>query len=353
MKERVNREPEIVLVLLLVIAAVNVLSFFFFTRIDRIVHGDLYKYGLQFSSEWAGQYWTYANLVTGLTVLAAAAAVTSIALTSLGMRRQARINRTKLIYSALIATGAAAITLSIIYASSILAFIGLGLIFWGIILAYIRTEEYTKKALLNTTASPQITTLNQIIQELDYKGRATYLPPKYLTDPEASKAYIPKHEETRIPTPEQIQKQEARFFTKDPEGILLTPPGAELAKLFEKTLETSFTRADLQYLQQKMPKLLIEDLEIARNCELEIEEDKIQVKIENSTYNALERETEKSPSIQSTLGSPLTSAIACALAKTTGKPITIEKQQTSEDDKNITVEYRIIETETEEEQTEK
>jgi len=265
------------------------------------------------------------------------------------MTMKKRVNKTRLIYSVLIVIGTVALILSIIYTSSILAFIGLGLIFWGILFAYMRTEEYTKKALLDTIASPQLPALNQIIQELAYKGNTIYLPPKYFTDPETNKAYIPKQKETKLPTPEQIQRQETQALIKDPEGVLLTPPGAELAKLFEKTLETSFTRVDLQYLQQRMPKLFIEDLEIAQNLEIKTENNKVQVKIENSTYSIPNKETAEPPSVHSTLGSPISSAIACALTKTTGKPITIEKQQTSEDGKNITIEYHIIE----EEQTEK
>jgi hypothetical protein len=258
-------------------------------------------------------------------------------------------NPAKLIYSTLIATGAIALAISIIYTSSILAFIGLGLVFWGIIFAYIRTEEYTKKVLLDATASPQMATLNQIIQELEYKGNAIYLPPKYLKDPEANKAYISKQKETSLPAPEQIQKQETRFFIENPLSILLTPPGAGLARLFEKTFKTNFTRVDLQYLQRNMPNLFIEDLEIAQNFEMEIENNKIRVKIENSVYSALNIETEQPSSTYFLFGSPLSSAIACALAKTTGKPIIIEKQQTSEDGGDVTIEYRILE---EEEQTE-
>ena len=258
-------------------------------------------------------------------------------------------NPAKLTYSTLIATGALALAISIIYTSSILAFIGLGLVFWGIIFAYIRTEEYTKKILLDATASQQMATLNQIIQELEYKGNAIYLPPKYLKDPEANKAYISKQKETSLPAPEQIQKQETRFFIENPPGILLTPPGAGLARLFEKTFKTNFTKVDLQYLQRNMPKLFIEDLEIAQNFEMDTQNNKIRVKIENSTYNVLNIETEQPSSNYSTLGSPLSSAIACTLAKTTGKPIIIEKQQTSKDGRDVTIEYRILE---EEEQTE-
>lgn len=248
------------------------------------------------------------------------------------------VNHIKLTYSILLITGSFSLIFSIVFVSSILAFIGLGLVFWGIIFAYIRTEEYTKKALLDATVNSQIAILNQTLQGLQHEDDAIYLPPKYFTDPDISKVYIPKQKAFgELPTPEQIQKQESLFFIESPLGILLTPPGAELAKLFEKILETNFTRVDMEYLQQKMPKLFIEELEITQNFEIKTENNKILVKIENSKYDVLNSEVENSR----TLGSLLSSAIACVIAKTTGNPIRIEKQQTSED-AYLTIEYQIM-----------
>jgi hypothetical protein len=264
-------------------------------------------------------------------------------------RKSVKINPPKLLSSILITMGAIALFISIIYTSSILAFIGLGLLFWGITFTYIRSGEYVKKILLDTTASSQQATLNHIIQELQYKGNAIYLPPKYFRNPEVHKVYISEQKNGGLPRLEQTQEHEQEFLIEKPPGVLFTPPGAELSKLFETTLGTNFTKVGLQYLQQNMPKLFIEDLEIAKDFEIEIEDNKIRVKIHDSVYSSSDIETEESLPIHSTLDSPLSSAIACTLAKTTGKPIIIEKQQTSEDGKDVTIEYRTID---DEEQTE-
>jgi hypothetical protein len=256
-----------------------------------------------------------------------------------------KITLTKATGWILLGLGAVALICSIPYVSQILAFIGLGLIFWGAILTYIQTEEYIKQNLLDATVLPSLVTLNQIIQELDYKGKAIYLPPKYLKDPEANKAYIPKHKDGKMPTPKQIQEQENKLFTENPRGMLVTPPGAELTKLFEKTLETSFTRVDLQYLQQNLSKLLVENLEIAQNFEMEIEGNKVQVKMENSAYKNLAKLNTKLSNLYDRLGCPISSAIASALAKATGKPIIIENQRASEDGKDMEMEYGILEEE--------
>jgi hypothetical protein len=334
--------------LLLAAAALTLSSAFLLLRLDHIVHYDLYAYGLQFSNEWATKYWTYTGLLLALNGLASAIAIASITAILLSARRTVRITPARLTGSILVAIGATALAASTVYASTILAFVGLGLVFWGIIFAYIQTEEYVKKTLLEATITPYLATLNEIIQGLEYKGDAVYLPPKYLSEPEAYKAFIPKQKETRLPKPEQMQKQEIQFyidFIEDPPAVLLTPPGAELTKLFEKTLQTNFIREDIQYIQRNMPKLFIEDLEIAQNFEMETEKDKVLVKIENTAISGLSLKTEQTLSINSTLGFPVTSAIACALAKSTGKPVIIEKQETSEDGRNITIEYRMLEEE--------
>ena len=336
-------------------------SAFFFNRLNCIVNGDLYNYGLQFSYEWSMQYWTYASIIFGLLGLAITTTVISIALIFLSARPLVGIDTMKLICATLISAGAIALALSINYTSSILAFIGLGLVFWGAILLYIQPEEYTKKVLLDAAVLPALTTVNQIMQELDYEGKAIYLPPKYLVHPEGNKVYIPKQKDGKLPTPEQILKHEGQLFIKNPQGIVLTPPGAELTKLIEKTLGTSLTKVDLEHLQQNLPKLFIEDLEIAENLEMEIKRGNasrktnesvfpikarhhtIHVKITNSVYKDVCREAMKLQRIYGSVGCPICNAIACALAKATAKPVIIEKTDLSADGKTIEANFRLLE----------
>jgi len=331
--------------LLLVGTVTSIFSALLLTRLDYIVNNDLYRYGLQFSYEWAANYWLYARLLIGSIGLAAATSLISMTLVFLSKEKTTKTHPTKPVCFILIATGATAIAISIAHASSILAFIGLGLTFWGAILIYIQTEDYVKQKLLDATTLPLLATLNQTIQALEYNGKAVYLPPKYFRNPETTKAYISKHNEGILPTPEQIQEQENQLFIENPKGLLLSPPGAELTKLFENMLETSFNRIDLQYLLQNLPKLFIEELEIAQNIDIKTENSKVNVKIENSAYKNLTKKAMSLQNLFNSLGCPLSSAIACALAKASGKPIIIEKQRTSENGKDIMIEFRIVEEE--------
>ena len=260
------------------------------------------------------------------------------------MERPKRISLVGVANGTILGLGITALLISIVYSSTILAFIGLGLTFWGAVLLYIPSQEHVQRSLLDAVSVQSLVTLSQIMQGLDFKGNAIYLPPKYFEDPEASKIYIPKQKDAALPTPEQIEKYQDRLIVENPRGLLLTPPGAELAKLFEKTLETSFNKVDFEYLQKNIPKLFIEDLEIAENLELQAEKDSVHVRVTNSICKEIHSEANRHTPVLSKIGCPVCSAIACALTKATGKPIVNDGTQLSEDGKTIETTYRILET---------
>jgi hypothetical protein len=145
--------------------------------------------------------------------------------------------------------GTISIVVSIIYDSSILAFIGLGLYFWGVLLLYITPEEFKRKTLQKASLSPALTTLNLMTQELRYRGDPTYLPPRYFVHPETTKIYLSKRKNGNLPTPEQIQEYKDQPVARTTQGMLFTPPGIQLSKLLEKSLGKSFTRTNLKGLR--------------------------------------------------------------------------------------------------------
>ena len=56
--------------MLFTVVIVNGFSLFLFTRIDTIVHSDLYRYGLQFSYDWVEQYWFHSTLFISTITIA-------------------------------------------------------------------------------------------------------------------------------------------------------------------------------------------------------------------------------------------------------------------------------------------
>lgn len=205
--------------LLLIGIMTTALAAFFFNRLDHVVHNDLYKYGLQFNSEWAVQYWTYAKLILTLIGLQIAVTAISIVLISgdTSVRQTQRfisahalsgVSSKKLISFTLFSAGLLALVFSINYASKILAFIGLGLVLWSIILFYTLSEKCVKETPPDTTTLPSLTNLAKIIKELGCQGEAAYLPPINCEDVESSKFYIDAQEDQKLFLPAKIQEDE-------------------------------------------------------------------------------------------------------------------------------------------------
>jgi len=329
----------------------NVLSAFFFTRLDHVVHSDLYRYSLAFSYEWASQYWIYARLMLSFLGLGTAMTIISFALILVGsctreiqlfpnMRALLKVDLTKLICSILLSVGVITLVFSINSNSPTLAFIGLGLVFWGAILFYLRPEKYVKESLLNTTAFPLFANLERILNEFNCEGKGVYLPPNYLNDSQSSLVFIPSRAEKTLQKPEQVDQE--KLYSENPRGILLTPPGVALSKVFEKELGKSLTKIGLNCIQEKLPKLLIEDFEIAEDIKINVENSIVTINITNHIFNQICQETRKLPKTSESVGCTLCSAIACVLSKAAGQPVEIKKEEQSQDGKTTKIQYQIL-----------
>jgi len=249
---------------------------------------------------------------------------------------------------ALLATGALTLVGSVVKTSTVLAFIGLGLAFWGALFLFARPIKFVRSTLLDSTAIASYTTIDRMIEDLDYKGKPIYIPPypkeaylpEYLKGLKEMIVFIPAKDIIAVPTIEEIAKKQ--FILKNPKGICITPPGYGLINLFEKELKAELTQVNIDSLFSNLPIIVVNDLELAKELEINQENDLIHVKIVDSVYNDL-YSTEQAFKSVNTIGCPLTSAIACALAKTTGKLVIIAKSSASADQKTIEVWYQTVE----------
>lgn len=237
-------------------------------------------------------------------------------------------------------SGIILIGLSIIHESTILMFISLALTFWGSLLLYVRPKQSVKSILLDSTTLSSLEALDQLINALEHKGKAIYLPPRSLEELKGGRVFIPKNDVTTVPLIENEKEQ--HVFTRNPNGILLTPPGVELANLFEEELGKNFAEVSPEYLAENLPKVFIEDLEIAKNCEISINKDLVTAKITGVIHDSLCKTLYAKSTICNTIGCPFSSAIACALTRSTGKPVVIEEHSFWERYKVVQVKYRIL-----------
>jgi len=245
----------------------------------------------------------------------------------------------RIIAFATLILGLISLAASAFYASSILVFIGLGLTFWGAILLYITPTKHVKLELLNATARSTIANIEKLIANTQSSGKGIYLPPKYLEDPESSLIFIPAEADQTLPKPEEIAEE--KLYSEKPKGMFLMPPGLALSKMWEKTFGTSLTRTDLNYLQYNLPKLFIKTLKIAKDIDVKKESNTVTIAITKHVFNEICQETRKHQKTHESIGCPLCSALACALAKATGKPVTIEKEE--QDGETTRIQYRIME----------
>jgi hypothetical protein len=237
--------------------------------------------------------------------------------------------------------------LSIVYESQIPAFVGLGLTFWGALFFLVRPIRYVHGSLLYDSALSSYSTIDRIVKDFGYKGGAYYIPP-YPKD-----VYLPEHlkglkeavvflsakKDGEMPSIEELAG--SKFRLEPSKGVLITSPGLGLFSQIEKELNVDFTKTKLADLPETLPRAVTENLNLAREMELEVNGNQVQVRITDSLYRNLYSMENDFKSVI-ILGCPLVSAVACALAKASGKPVTIQKAETSPDGLTTRVSYRIL-----------
>jgi hypothetical protein len=245
-----------------------------------------------------------------------------------------------------LASGIASLTLSIFTSSNVLALIGLGLTFWGAHFLFISPKRRVDGRLLYDTVIASYVTMDRIIADLGYKGKGHYIPP-YPRD-----VYLPEHleglknpavfisakEKFEFPSIEEMA--ENKFLLKNPKGALITPPGLGLLEQIENKLRIDYAKTDLNELTEMLPRFILENLDIAEDITMTNEASQIKLRIANSLYNNLYGNETKSKSV-SLLGCPIASAVACVLAKATGKPVAIKTYKRSPDGFTVQIEYSI------------
>jgi len=244
--------------------------------------------------------------------------------------------------------GAIVLSASVATSSTILAFIGLGLAFWGGLFLFTRPVKFVRSTILDSTAISAYTTIDRITEDLNYKGKPIYIPPypkeaylpEYLKGLKEMTVFISAEDFTAMPTIEEMAKKQ--FLLENPKGICIAPPGYGLINLFEKELKTEFTQIGLEQLYDTLPTVVVTNLELAKEFEINSENALIHIKIVDSVYMDLYSSDQSFNSIHS-IGCPLTSAVACALAKITGKLVTIVKDIVSSDLRTIEVWYQTLE----------
>jgi len=235
----------------------------------------------------------------------------------------------------LLGIGLVALIVSVSSTSTILAFVGLGLSLWGVLALFIQPEKYVASNLMNATALSSMKTFDSMMMGLGYRERGVYIPS---TDGSSEAVvFVPSEPFSLIPQSSAI---EGKSFLKDPQGLLVVPPGLALSTLIEKKLGFSVKNCGLEKLVQALPKALVE-LEIVRDVGIKVAGDHVDFTLFDSVYSDFCQQI-RDKSRPCALGCPMCSALACILAVATGKPVMFEEDKLSGDKNISTSSYRVI-----------
>jgi hypothetical protein len=237
-------------------------------------------------------------------------------------------------------TGVVMIAFSVLNGSSFLAIVGVSVAFWSILLLFFTPTKRTFLELLKVSASATGSNIERAIMELNSDEKGVYLPPQNLLDFNSSLVFVPKTVKTPLPTAGETNE---KLFTEKKTGLLLTPPGLALSKMFEQELGLSFRKISLPQVQMNVTKL-IHDLKFAEDAQVRIQDKIITIEVTGSIFNTLCQETRNNqPRTHAQVGCILASAFACAFAKASDKPVTIQKDTLNPETKTLIIEYRMEE----------
>jgi hypothetical protein len=246
---------------------------------------------------------------------------------------KAKGRSSKLLAVVMLLVGAVALASAVVYTATVLAFIGLGLTFWGALLLQVKPAQYLKAELLESTTLSPILIAYRFLGELGYSGKAIYI----AGEKGETVVFVPAEDGKEIPSPNQLQNN---VFLDSPKGVILTPPGRSLAYLLEGELGGKSTIRDLA--GDRLAQVLTEHLDIMKGFEMQVEAGRVLVRFEESVYADLCRDLKERTSIWSTMGCPISSALACLLAGATMRPVAFEGETLSGDGRIMEASYHIM-----------
>jgi hypothetical protein len=237
-------------------------------------------------------------------------------------------------------TGVAMLVFSALDNSSFLAILGVSISFWSVLLLFFTPTKRAFISLLKASASASGSNIERSLIEFDLTEKGLYLPPQNLRNFESSLVFVPKEPRTALPASDETSD---KLFTEEKTGLFFTPPGLGLCEMFENELGLSFRKITLTQMQSLI-KRLFNNLKFAEDVKVRIQDRTIILEVTGSIFNTLCQENRNSqPRTHAQVGCILASAFACAFAKASDKPITIQKDTLNPDTQTLIIEYRMEE----------
>jgi hypothetical protein len=242
--------------------------------------------------------------------------------------------------------GVVALVFSVLLNLQVVAFIGLGLTFWGAIFALTRNGKYVESTILDSSAKSSYATIDRMINDLKFSGQGYYIPaypqdvvlPEYLKNLKDPVVFIAENFDGKASVDELAA---GKFLSSRTQGVFLIAPGSGIMSQMEKQLRMDLSKVNLQDLTELIPKCLTEMFSLTRTAEMTLLPDGANFKAAGNIYESFYRTDTPLKSVRM-LGCPVVSAVASAFAKSSGKTVVIKEQTLSAGNCGVNVVFGFV-----------
>jgi len=147
-----------------------------------------------------------------------------------------------------------------------------------------------------------------------------------LTEKQKTPIFLPSEPYSKTPTGTEAMEDKTSFKMSTQDGAGAVPSGLTLAILIEKKLGFTPKNRGMKKVLSALPKVLVEDLEIARKVGIEVKGDKIHFNLADSIYSDLCKQIRESGR-RCALDCPLCSALAITLTNASGKLVVVDEDE--------------------------
>ncbi len=193
---------------------------------------------------------------------------------------------------------------------------GIGGVFLGVVVFTFSTSDYIKYDAFKAVVLPYVELSRNLVNVLEFKSAAVFIPP-YSNLPDGG-VFIPLHKNFDL----DLAKLDRNtvFITdvgREKEmGLLLTPLGKELMKMYESYSEMDFTNAGLYVVENASA--VLRSLGLAKSVTVEESGDRIKVYVESVRTNTCSKACEQ-------VACPICSSILLSIAKSLQELISVEE----------------------------
>ena len=225
--------------------------------------------------------------------------------------------------------------------------LGLAALLVGIMTLYLpEPVEKLAERLASDSSVPALLNVENLLDDLSLNEKGIYIPAAGLGV--CPKVFVPLTQTplTRRPS-RDLNNSRRVFITLDEKtregGILLEAPGRNLLSELEQSLKLDLSKVDVNNLREKLEsgfKLL----EISKSVVLERGDDEtLTFQTELNALGNLEVKLSKlTPRVAEQIGTPVSSAIAAAVSKSTGEYVVFRQVSINATDKKITATLELV-----------